>query len=162
MTSSEERSVFTEKHSQSGFSLLSMSGQKNVIQSLLAIIIKRQLLEVKNCFRLSKPYFFYSLCRRRSKVKYILLCNEDIIKMWSHKRESDYNHCNRWSVYSADCITSCKACHCYPTADINFDISCEMTSSRILYLWRIWCQDWLLAWKSPLIVLNTKILPLLL
>lgn len=50
--------MFTEKDSQSVFSLWTTSGQKNFIQSLLAIIIKRQLLQVKNCFRLLKPYFF--------------------------------------------------------------------------------------------------------
>lgn len=104
----------------------------------------------------------YSLCRWRSKLKYILLCNEDIIKMWSHKRESDYNHCNRCPVYSADCITSCKTKLWYmpllPMADDNFDVSWEVTSSR-LYLWTIWCQYCLLAWKSPS-VLSTKIHPI--
>lgn len=53
--------------------------------------------------------FFHSLCRWRSKLKYILLCNKDKIKMWSHKRKSYYNDCNRCPVYFADCITSCKA-----------------------------------------------------
>lgn len=98
--------------------------------------------------------FFYSHCRWRSKLKYILLCNEDIIKMWSHKRENYYNHCNRCPVYSADCITPCKAKLWYmpllPTTDNSFDISWEMTSSGTLYLWTICCQDWSLSWKSPL------------
>lgn len=117
MIISEEYFVFTEKDSQNVFSLCTMSGQKNFIQSLLAIIIKRQLLQVKNCFRLLKPYFFYSHCRWRSKLKYILLCNEDIIKMWSHKRENYYNHCNRCPVYSEIALHHVKpsydTCHCY-------------------------------------------------
>lgn len=125
--------------------------RKKIIESLLAIIIKRQPLQVKNCLPI-ETLFFHSLCRWRSKLKYILLCNEDIIKMWSHKRGSDYNYCNRCPVYSADCITSHKAKLWYmpllPTADNTFDISCEMTSSRIFYLWTIWCQDWLMVWKS--------------
>lgn len=49
--------MVTDKDSQSCFSLHSTSGQKNFIQSLLAIIVKRQLLQVKNCFRLLKLYF---------------------------------------------------------------------------------------------------------
>lgn len=44
MTISEEYFVFTAKDWQNVFPLHGMSGQKNFIQSLLAIIIKRQLL----------------------------------------------------------------------------------------------------------------------
>lgn len=136
--------MFTEKDSQSGFSLHSTSGQKNFIQSLLAIIIKRQLCKWKIAFVYWNP-IFQSLCRWRSKLKYILLCNEDIIKMWSHKRESDYNHCNGCPVYSADWVTSCKVelwhMPLLPTAHNNFAISWEITSSRISYFWTIQHRD---------------------
>lgn len=116
--------------------------KKKFLVKPFSIIIKKQLLQVKNCFHLLKP--FYTLCRWSSKLKYILLCNEGIIKMWSHKRESDYNHYNRCLVYTSDCITSCKAKLWYmplpPTADNNVEVSWEVKSSRTLYLWTIWCS----------------------
>lgn len=101
-------SVFIGKNSLCVFTMqFEWTKKKKNLLKPFSIIIKRQLLQVKNCFHLLKP--FYTLCRWRSKLKYILLRNEGIIKMWSHKRESDYNHYNRCLVYTADCITSCKA-----------------------------------------------------
>lgn len=138
----EKYFVFIEKSSLSVFTT-QFEWTKKFLLKPFSVIIKRQLLQVKNFFHLLKP--FYTLCRWSSKLKYILPCNEGIIKMWSHKRESDYNHYNRCLVYTSDCITSCRAKLWYmplpPTADNNVDASWEVKSSRILYLWTIWCPD---------------------
>lgn len=109
--------MFTDKDGQGVFSLCGTSGQGNFIQSLWLLPSKSGFCEWKTALVYWNP-ISHSLCRGRSKLKFVLLCNEDIIKMWGPKREGGhYKHCNRCSVYSADCIIPCKAklwpCHCY-------------------------------------------------
>ena len=150
MTIPEEYLELTQRDSRGGFSLHNEWIEKCHPKPFSYYHQKAAFYKWKMAFVYWNP-IFCSLCRWRSKLKYILLCNEDLINTQSHKKESDYTHCNWCPVYSADCITSYKVLLRYTpllsTADNNLDISWEMTSSRTLHLWTIWCQDWWLVWK---------------